>query len=87
MAWLRERRFAAVAADNPGLEALPEPRAGRMLHDRVIPDLGLAVGELWWLEELRADCVADGVWEGLLVSLPLHLPGGCASPANAAVLK
>jgi kynurenine formamidase len=86
-AWLQERRFAAVAADNPGLEALPEPPAGRMLHDRVIPDLGLAVGELWWLEELRADCVADGVWEGLLVSLPLRLPGGCASPANAAVLK
>jgi hypothetical protein len=58
-----------------------------MLHDRMIPALGLAVGELFWLEDLRDDCRADGVWEGLLVSVPLNLPGACASPANALVLK
>lgn len=85
--WLEERRFAAVAADNPGLEAVPTPPQGEMLHDRMIPGQGLAVGELFWLEELCADCRADGVWEGLLVSVPLNLPGACASPANAIVLK
>ena len=86
-AWLAERRPAAVAADNPGLEAVPSPPEGRMLHDHMLPLLGLVVGELFWLEDLRDDCVADGVWEGLLVSVPLNLPGGCASPANAVVLK
>jgi uncharacterized protein (TIGR02246 family) len=86
-AWLAERRPAAVAADNPGLEAVPTPPEGRMLHDRMLPRLGLVVGELFWLDDLRADCTADGVWEGLLVSVPLNLPGGCASPANAVVLK
>ena len=58
-----------------------------MLHDRMIPRQGLAVGELFWLDDLRDDCRAGGVWEGLLVSVPLNLPGGCASPANAVVLK
>ncbi len=85
--WLQERRFAAVAADNPGLEAVPAPPEGRMLHDRMLPRQGLAVGELFWLEDLCEDCRADGVWEGLMVSVPLNLPAGCASPANAVVLK
>jgi uncharacterized protein (TIGR02246 family) len=85
--WLERRGFAAVAADNPGLEALPGPPEGSMLHDRMIPRQGLAVGELFWLDDLRDDCRASGVWEGLLVSVPLNLPGGCASPANAVVLK
>jgi hypothetical protein len=58
-----------------------------MLHDRMIPVQGLAVGELFWLDDLCADCRADGVWEGLLVSVPLNLPGACASPANAVVVK
>jgi uncharacterized protein (TIGR02246 family) len=85
--WLEARGLAAIAADNPGLEAVPTPPAGRMLHDRMLPEQGLAVGELFWLEDLCADCRADGVWEGLFVSVPLNLPRACASPANAVVLK
>lgn len=85
--WLRSQRFAAVAADNPGLEVLPQRAPEAMLHAGELAKLGLAVGELWWLDDLCADCEADGVWEGLLVSVPLNLPGGCGSPANAVVLK
>ncbi|HET6689792.1 MAG TPA: nuclear transport factor 2 family protein [Miltoncostaeaceae bacterium] len=84
--WLAEMRFAAVAADNPGLEAVPTPAEGGMLHDRMLPDQGLAVGEFFWLDDLRDGCRADGVWEGLFASVPLNLPGGCASPANAVVV-
>ena len=86
-AWLAAREVAAVAADNPGLEVLPADPARPLLHARLLPDLGLAVGELWWLDDLAADCARDGVWEGLLVAVPLYLRGGCASPANAIVLK
>ncbi len=85
--WLAERRLAAVAADAPELEATPCAPGSESLHARVVPDLGLAVGALWWLEDLRQDCRADEVWEGALLSVPLNLPGGCASPANAVVLK
>jgi ketosteroid isomerase-like protein/kynurenine formamidase len=86
-AWLREMRFAAVAADNPGLEASPIPSELGMLHVPMLQDLGLAVGELFWLEDLAADSAATGVWDGLFVSVPLNLPGGCASPANALVIR
>jgi uncharacterized protein (TIGR02246 family) len=85
--WLRRLRPAAVASDNPGLEATPGPPEDELLHGRLLPELGLAVGELWWLDELREACARDGVWEGLLVAVPLNLPGGCGSPANAIVLR
>jgi hypothetical protein len=80
-------RFAAIAADNPGLEASPIPSELGMLHVPMLQELGLAVGELFWLEELAADSAATGVWDGLFVSVPLNLRGGCASPANALVVR
>ncbi len=88
-AWLWDRGVAAVAADNPALEAMPFSRAGEhgWLHYRLIPMLGIAVGELWELDPLADDCAADGVWEGLLTAAPLRVPGGIGSPANALALK
>jgi hypothetical protein len=47
----------------------------------------MALGELWWTEDLAADCAADGVYECLLTSAPLNSPGGIGSPANALALK
>lgn len=88
-AWLWDHEVAAVAADNPALEAMPFSRArvDDWLHYRLIAMLGIAVGELWELDPLAADCVADGVWEGLLTSAPLRVAGGIGSPANALALK
>jgi kynurenine formamidase len=86
-AWLWDHRVAAVAADNPAVEALPvEPRPG-FLHRRLIALQGMALGELWDLDELAVDCAADGVYEFMLVSAPLYLPGGVGSPANAYAIK
>jgi hypothetical protein len=47
----------------------------------------MAIGELWDLDALAEDCDADGVFEFLLVSAPLHVPGGIGSPSNAVALK
>ena len=81
--------MAAVAADNPALEAMPFSRESvdGWLHYRLIPMLGIAVGELWQLDPLADDCARDGVWEGMLTSAPLRVPGGIGSPANALALK
>lgn len=82
-AFLWDGRFAAVAADNPAVEVLPgDPRDGS-LHRRLIPALGMPLGELWNLEELAAVCAASGRHECCVVSVPLNIPGGVASPANA----
>ena len=48
---------------------------------------GMAVGELWRLDELAADCAADGVREFFLTVKPLHVVGGVGSPPNAIAFK
>ena len=91
---------AAVAADNPGLEVWPQgshPGASRetdparqraqTLHVKLLPALGMPIGELWDLAALAADCSADGVYEACLTSAPIHLRGGVATPANAIAIK
>jgi kynurenine formamidase len=57
------------------------------LHWRLLPALGLPIGELWDLDALAADSAAHGRYDGLLTSAPLHLTGGAASSANALVLR
>lgn len=53
----------------------------------LIGQFGMALGELWWLADLAADCAADGIYEMLCVSAPLNAPGGIGSPANAVAIK
>lgn len=85
--WLWDLHIAAIAGDNPALEAYPPPSDDEFLHRTLIPLLGMPIGELWYLEDLAADCVADGVYEFMLTSAPLHLPGGVGSPPNALAIK
>lgn len=87
--WLWDNGVAAVAGDAPALEAMPFDRTTTegFLHYRLVTLLGMAIGELFWLEALADDCAADGVYEGLLVSAPMNFPGGSGSPANALAIK
>jgi kynurenine formamidase len=87
--WLWDEGVAAVVGDNPGVEMYPaDPEdIERFLHYRLLPLLGFAIGELFFLDALAADCAADGVFEGLFTAAPLNLPGGVGSPANALALK
>ena len=83
---------SAIAADNTSLEVTPADmtagiRPFGLLHTVLIGLFGLAVGELWWLENLAADCATDGVYQMFLTSSPIHLPGGFGSPANAIAVK
>jgi kynurenine formamidase len=73
----------AVVADNPAVEVLPGNREIGSLHRRLIPALGMPMGELWDLEGLAAACAETGRYEACVVSVPLRVPGGVASPANA----
>lgn len=73
----------AVAADNPAVEVLPGDPAVGSLHRRLIPGLGMPLGELWDLDELAAACREIGRWTACVATVPLNLPGAVASPANA----
>jgi kynurenine formamidase len=76
-----------TAGTDPAATA-PWPRKHEInLHTRLLPGLGMPVGELWDLERLAADCAADLEYAGMLVATPINLRGAAASPANALVLK
>lgn len=80
--WLWDNGIAAVVADNPAVEALPVRREEGFLHRRLIPLLGMLLGEFWNLEELSAYCSSHARYEFLFVSAPLKLPRGVGSPGN-----
>lgn len=85
--WVWDHQLAAMAADNVALEALPVDAKMGFQHRRLIALQGLPIGEVWDLDELAQDCAHDGVYEFMLVSAPLHLPGGVGSPPNAYAIK
>ncbi len=86
--FLWDHRIAAVAADNPALEA-SQPGSGPdlELHVALIARLGMPVGELWDLAVLAEDCAADRRYDMFLTSAPLNLTGGAGSPPNALAVK
>jgi kynurenine formamidase len=85
--FLWDSHAIAVAADNPTVEVAPGDAAVGSLHRRLIPMLGFAVSELLDLERLAELCAADGRWDFLFVAVPLNIPGGISSPANAVAIR
>ena len=85
--FLWDNRIAAAAGDNPGLEALPRNPELPDLHSRLIPMLGFVIGEFWALDALAEASARDGRYTCFLTSVPLNLPGGVGTPANAIALR
>jgi hypothetical protein len=78
-----------VASDTFAVEAFPpdRERPTGFIHRILIGQFGMALGELWWTEDLAADCAADGVYEMFFTSAPLNSPGGIGSTPNALAIK
>ncbi|HEY6296403.1 MAG TPA: cyclase family protein [Streptosporangiaceae bacterium] len=90
--YLWNSHAAAIACDTFGVEVFPADRGAQahpfgFLHNMLIGQFGMALGELWWLADMAADCAADGIHEMFLVSAPMNAPGGIGSPANAVAIK
>jgi kynurenine formamidase len=88
--WVKEKKIAAIAADTLALERVPSEIAPEMvvpLHGNLLRDLGVYIGEIWWLEELAADCAADGRYEFFLAAQPLNITGAVGSPVNPIAIK
>lgn len=86
--WLHDSEIAAIATDTWGFEVRPNELAGAFqpLHQVVIPNMGLLIGEMWDLEELATDCLAHSTYEFLLVAPPLPITGAVGSPVNPMAL-
>ncbi len=87
--WVDKMEIAGIAADNLALEVLPNPDPEKSLsiHGSLLRDLGVYIGEIWWFEELAADCAEDGRYEFFLAAQPLNIPGAVGSPLNPIAIK
>jgi len=88
VAWLWDQRVAAIGTDSPAVEPMPSDfNDEKILHYRALPLLGLPLGELFVLAPLAEDCAQDGRYEFMVVSAPIMLEGGIATPPNAVAIK
>jgi len=85
--WVAEKDIAAIAADTVSVEVMPPVDEPFPVHNHLLVDLGVTIGEFFVLEELAADCAADGVYEFFLAAQPLHLPHAVGSPLNPIAIK
>jgi kynurenine formamidase len=87
--WLHDRRIAAVASDNGAVESVDKAREPLAipLHMVALRDMGLPLGESFFLEDLADDCADDGVYECFLVAPALRVTGGVGSPVNPIAMK
>jgi kynurenine formamidase len=91
-AYLWDLHVSAIVSDSPSVEVWPpdwseQAQPFGFLHHTLIGLFGMALGELWWLADLAADCRSDARYTMFLASAPLNVPGGVSSPANAVAFK
>ncbi|GIX47814.1 MAG: cyclase [Candidatus Tectimicrobiota bacterium] len=87
--WMHAKEIAAVASDTYAVEVRPSelPPFRSPFHICAIPNMGLTLGEIFYLEELAADCAADGRYAFLLVAPPLPVTHAVGTPINPYAIK
>jgi kynurenine formamidase len=87
--WFHARDVAAVANDTLTFEIFPPEVDGLYLpvHALHLVEMGMLQGQNWNLEELAADCAADGVHEFLLSAPPEPFTGGVGAPVAPIAVK
>ena len=87
--WLRRRDVAAVVTDTLVFECWPceDPAVLLPVHMIHLRDIGLMQGQNWALDELAADCAADGQYDFLLVATPLPLTRAVGAPLAPTAIK
>lgn len=82
-----DQRWAAVTADNLAVEVAIGggflPDNANSAHITMQRNLGIPFGEVLCFRDLAAAAAADRRWEFFFVAIPLWIPGGMGSPANA----
>lgn len=87
--WIEESGIAVLIADNFAVEGFPYKErtetgryAGLPVHQKCLVDLGIHLGELWYLSDLAAWLRQNKRSRFLLTAPPLRLPGSFGSPAT-----
>ena len=87
--WIAAKQIAAICSDTFGVEVRPNPtdKIRQPWHWIVIPNMGLTMGEIFFLEDLSEDCAKDGIYEFFFCGASLPITGGVGSPTNPIVMK
>ncbi|HET6953864.1 MAG TPA: cyclase family protein [Acidimicrobiales bacterium] len=87
--WLHDHAVAAVATDTLVFEVWPgeDPAVLLPVHMIDLVDMGLPQGQLWALDDLAADCAADGQHDFLLCATPLPLTRAVGGPVAPTAVK
>lgn len=71
--WIWDRGFAAVAGDQPAMEAVPFPEHEFVLHEWLLPGWGMPIGELFNLKRLSEECQKKKRWTFFFSSMPIYV--------------
>ena len=87
--WMHDMEIAAICADTWGCEVIPNETDDvfQPWHWIVIPQIGITMGEIFYLKDLANDCANDGVYEFMFVAPPLPISRGVGSPINPQAIK
>jgi hypothetical protein len=78
-----------VATDTLVFECFPceDPDVLLPVHLLHLRDMGMPQGQLWALDELAADCAADGRYDCLLTATPIPFTRGVGGPVAPTAVK
>jgi kynurenine formamidase len=87
--WFHKMEIPNLVTDTIANEVTVDPVTGVALplHNALMRNLGIAFTEIIALDELAADCAADGQWTFLYTAAPLKVVGGSGAPVNPIAIK
>lgn len=87
--WFQQREIPNLVTDTIANEVTFEPDTGvaLRLHCALMRNLGVALTEIAWLDDLADACAGDGRWSFLYVAAPLKVVGGAGAPVNPVAIR
>jgi kynurenine formamidase len=87
--WIFDKQIAAICSDTHAVECRPNPidNIRQPWHWIVLPNMGLTVGEYFFVDELSTNCREDGVYEFFFTAPSLPVTGAVGCPTNPLAIK
>ena len=87
--WFQQREIPNLVTDTIANEVTFEPETGVALplHCALMRNLGVALTEIAWLDDLADACAADGRWSFFYVAAPLKVVSGTGAPVNPVAIR
>ena len=87
--WFRSMEIPNLVTDTIANEVTVDPVSGVVLplHNALMRNLGITLTEIVWLDDLAADCAADGQYTFLYAAAPLKIVSGTGAPVNPIAIK